>query len=131
MLLPALYHDIRLHPYQYAYYNSYIGGTSSAFRDYETDYWLTCYKEAVEEFNVIAPQNATIFIKREPYIAAYYTRKDINVLDFRTEMKNAKPGDYLLVNSRTNDDVQTLKDAPVILKVEREGAVFCVIKQIP
>ncbi len=131
ILLPAIYNGITLHPYQYAYYNSYIGGTDSAFREYETDYWLTCYKEAVEDFNEVAPQNANLFVKREPYIATYYTRSDINVLDFRTDIKNAKAGDYFLVNSRANEDIQTLKDAPIFLEVKRNSAVFCVIKQIP
>jgi hypothetical protein len=130
-LLPAIYNDIMLHPYQYTYYNSYLGGTDSAFRKYETDYWLTCYKEAVEDFNTVAPQNANLFVKREPYIAAYYTRADINVLDFRTDLKEAKSGDYLLINSRTNEDIQTMRDALIFLKVERDGATFCVIKQIP
>jgi hypothetical protein len=131
ILLPAIYNGITLHPYQYAYYNSYIGGTDSAFREYETDYWLTCYKEAVEDFNAVAPQNANLFVKREPYIAAYYTRTDINVLDFRTDLKQAQPGDYLLINSRANEDMQTMKDASIFLEVERSGATFCVIKQIP
>lgn len=131
ILLPAIYNGIMLHPYQYAYYNSYIGGTDSAFREYETDYWLTCYKEAVEDFNAVAPQNAKLFVKREPYIAAYYTRADINVLDFRTDLKQAQTGDYLLINSRTNEDLQTMKDAPIFLEVKRDGAIFCVIKQIP
>ncbi len=31
----------------------FIGGTAGAFRHYETDYWLTCYKEAVEQFDQI------------------------------------------------------------------------------
>ncbi len=131
ILLPAIYNNVTLHPYQYAYYNSFIGGTKSAFREYETDYWLTCYKEAVEDFNKVAPQNATLFVKREPYIAAYYTRADISVLDFRTDLKKAKHGDYLLVNSRTNEDEQTMKDAPIFLAVSRNGSTFCVIKQMP
>lgn len=131
ILLPAIYNNITLHPYEYAYYNSTIGGTDSAFREYETDYWLTCYKEAVEDFNAVAPQNATLLVKREPYIAAYYTRADIKVLDFRTDLKQAQPGDYLLVNSRANEDLQTVKDVPIFLEVKRNGATFCVIKQIP
>jgi hypothetical protein len=85
----------------------------------------------VEDFNKVAPQNATLFVKREPYIAAYYTRADINVLDFRTDLKQAQPGDYLLINSRVNEDLQTMKDAPIFLEVSRNGATFCVIKQIP
>jgi hypothetical protein len=131
ILLPAIYNDVTLHPYQYTYYNTFVGGTKSAFRDYETDYWLTCYKEAVENFNQQAPKNAILFVKREPYIAAYYTRADISVLDFRTDLKNARPGDYVLINSRTNEDIQTLKDAPVFLEVGRSSATFCVIKRMP
>ncbi|MFN8413159.1 MAG: hypothetical protein U0Z26_12300 [Anaerolineales bacterium] len=131
LLLPALFNDVTLHPYQYAYYNSFIGGTKSAFRSYETDYWLTCYKEAVQDFNVKAPQDAVLFVKREPYIAAYYTRADIKVLDFRTDLKQAKSGDFVLINSRTNEDLQTMKGDPIYLEVARSGATFCVIKQIP
>ncbi|MBL8079146.1 MAG: glycosyltransferase family 39 protein [Anaerolineales bacterium] len=131
ILAPAIYNNITLHPYQYAYYNSLIGGTKSAFREYETDYWLTCYKEAVEDFNTVAPQNARLFVKREPYIASYYTRTDITVLDYRTDLKTAKPGDFLLINSRTNEDIQTMKDASTYLEVGRNDATFCVIKQIP
>ncbi|MCC7117367.1 MAG: glycosyltransferase family 39 protein [Anaerolineales bacterium] len=130
LLLPAIYNILRLHPYEYAYYNSLLGGTRSAFRSYETDYWLTCYKEAVERFNQQAEENAVLFVKREPYIAAYYARTDLSVRDFRTEFNQARSGDYLLVNSRLNEDLKTLKDAPVILEVGRAGATFCVIKQV-
>lgn len=130
ILFPAIFNNIRLHPYQYTYYNSFAGGTQSAFRNYETDYWLTCYKEAMETFNKEAPPNARIYIKREPHIAAYYARSDISVLDYRTEFKFAQSGDYLLVNSRTNEDIKTLRGAPILLEVGREGAVFCVVKLI-
>ena len=131
ILLPAIINNITLHPYQYTYYNTFVGGTQNAFREYETDYWLTCYKEVMENFNEEAPLNANIYIKREPYIAAYYAREDISVFDFRTDFKSARMGEYLLVNSRTNEDQKTLKGAPVILEVGRQGAVFCVIKLIP
>jgi hypothetical protein len=131
ILFPAVFNNVTLHPYQYAYYNTFVSGTKNAFRNYETDYWLTCYKEAVENFNRQAPRNAVLFIKREPYIAAYYTRPDITVYDYRTDFKLARPGNYLLINTRTNEDTKTLKDAPVVLAVGRQGALFCVIKQIP
>ncbi|MEP6896229.1 MAG: hypothetical protein ABI986_11540, partial [Chloroflexota bacterium] len=49
LIAPGILGIIQLHPYEYTYYNSFVGGTSGAFRNYETDYWLTCYKEAVEE----------------------------------------------------------------------------------
>jgi len=128
LLLPGILSAARLHPYEYAYYNSLVGGTGGAFRTYETDYWLTCYKEAVERLDA---RPATLFVHREAYIAAYYARSGLTILDERGNLSDVQPGDYILVNSRTNEDRKTFHDAPVILTVERNGAIFCVIKQIP
>ncbi len=118
----------QLHPYEYTYYNSFTGGTSGAFRTYETDYWLTCYKDAVEQFDV---QHNTLYVKREPYIAAYYAHNEGAVRDYRTEFSSITTGDFVLVNTRANEDIKTFKDAPVILQIRRGDAVFCEIKQIP
>ena len=131
LLCPSISNLITLHPYQYAYYNTFVGGIRNAFRDFETDYWLTCYKEAMETFNENASQNAYIYVKREPYIAAYYARSDIFVFDYRTDFHSIRSGEYLLINTRTNEDEKILKDAPVVFEIGRQGAVFCVIKIIP
>ncbi|MCL4528278.1 MAG: glycosyltransferase family 39 protein [Chloroflexi bacterium] len=131
MLAPGTYGIIQLHPYEYAYYNSFVGGTRGVFRSYETDYWLTCYKQAVEEFNQIAPRPATLYVHREAEVAAPYAASGINVLDERTNFNQIHSGDYILVNSRTNEDRSTFRDAPVVLTVGRVGVPFCVIKKIP
>jgi len=128
LLAPALYASLQLHPYQYAYYNSFIGGASGAFRKYETEYWLTCYKEAVEKFD---QTNVNLFVKREPYIAAYYADKNISIRDYRAEFGKIQSGDFVLVNTRTNEDVKTFRDAPVVLQIRRGDAVFCEVKKIP
>lgn len=122
---------VQLHPYQYAYYNSLAGGVGGAFRQYETEYWLTCYREAVLEFNNIAPQDAQLFVRREPYIAAYYADPNITIRDFRTEQKQMKPGDYYLANTRSNEDLKFLRGQPAVIEIGRLGAVFCVVKQVP
>jgi hypothetical protein len=85
----------------------------------------------MEKFNQEARPNARIYVKREAYIAAYYARYDISVFDYRTDFRSAQAGDFLLVNSRTNEDENILKNALIFLEIGREGAVFCVIKQIP
>lgn len=131
VLLPAVYNNIVLHPYQYAYYNAFAGGAGGAFREYETEYWLTCYREAVLQLNEIAPDGAQLFVRREPYIAAYYADSKIAVRDFRKEQKAMQPGDYYLVNTRSNEDLKFLRDEPAIIEIARQGAVFCVIKQVP
>ena len=128
LIAPGIYSFIQLYPYEYTYYNSFAGGTSGAFRKYETDYWLTCYKEAVEQFN---EPNSQLFIKREPYIAAYYANKSIAIRDYRTEFGKIQSGDFVLVNTRANEDIKTFKGAPVVLQIRRGNAVFCEIKQVP
>lgn len=122
---------IQLHPYQYAYYNNFAGGVGGVFRNYETEYWLTCYRESVLSLNQIAEPGARLFVRREPYIAAYYADSNITVRDFRTEQKDMKSGDYYLVNTRSNEDLKSLRDAPVVFEVSRMGAIFCLIKQVP
>jgi type III secretory pathway component EscS len=129
LFAPSIFSLIQLHPYEYTYYNSLVGGTSGAFRNYETDYWLTCYKESVEQFNGTGVQ---LFVKREPYIAEYYADKNsISIRDYRAEFGKIQSGDFVLVNTRANEDNKTFKDAPVVLQVRRGNAVFCEIKQVP
>ncbi|MEW5941878.1 MAG: hypothetical protein AB1750_19620, partial [Chloroflexota bacterium] len=129
LLAPNLLAIARLHPYEYAYYNSFIGGTGGAFRTYETDYWLTCYKEAVEQINLRAP--ATLYVHREAYIAARYATTALTVRETRGNLAAIGPDDLVLVNTRTNEDRKTFHDAPIVLEVGRDGATFCVVKQVP
>ncbi len=129
LLFPGILGAAQLHPYEYAYYNSLVGGTGGAFRVYETDYWLTCYKEAVEQ---IQPEGrVNLFVRREPYIAARYASAGVVVRDYRAEFSQIASGDLVLVNTRTNEDRKTVHDAPTVLEVGRGGATFCVVKQVP
>ena len=70
-------------------------------------------------------------MRREPYIAAYYANENITIRDFRTEQNQMQSGDYYLVNTRSNEDLRFMRDFPALIKVERQGAVFCKIKQVP
>jgi len=131
IIIPGIAGIIQLHPYEYAYYNSFIGGTDGAFRSYETDYWLTCYKAAVEQLNNRTTAPVNLFVKREAYVAAPYANKNINVLDLRDAADQVKSGDYILVNTRTNEDRSTFKDAPIVIEIKRGNATFCIVRQIP
>lgn len=122
---------IQLHPYEYAYYNSFIGGTKGAFRQYETEYWLTCYREATLRLSEEAQAGTQLFVMREPYIASYYAGPNVTIRDHRTEAKDIQPGDFILVNSRSNEDRKVLKDVLPFLTISRNGALFCAIKQVP
>lgn len=128
LLLPGIYSGSLLHPYEYAYYNSLAAEVNG---NYETDYWLTCYREAVLEFNESAPEGSQLFVRREAYIAAYYADPRIAVRDYRNEKNTIQTGDYYLVNTRANEHLVFLRDEPAVVEVSRMGAALCVIKQVP
>jgi hypothetical protein len=131
VFLPSLAGIIQLHPYEYAYYNAFVGGTSGAFRRYETEYWLTCYKDAVENFEALNHPSATLYVHREAYIAEYYASPLTIVRELREFREAVLPGDFVLVNTRTNDDRSIFRDAPPVVQIRRGGAIFCEVKQIP
>jgi len=130
-LLPGILGILRLHPYEYTYYNSFVGGTGGVFRQYETDYWLTCYKEAVETLEQSVDTPISLFVHREAYIAEYYAHENLSVHELRGAVDEVQPGDFVLVNTRTNEDRKVFKDALAVSQIGRENAVFCEIKQIP
>lgn len=55
LILPGLAGIIRLHPYEYIYYNVLVGGTGGAAGRYEMDYWCTSYREAMTYIDEHAP----------------------------------------------------------------------------
>ncbi len=129
LIAPGINGIVRLHPYEYAYYNSFVGGTDGAFRSYETDYWLTCYKEAVNEINnrVTAPTH--LFVYREASIAKNYSTDLLDVQDLRKKHDPIQPGDYILVNTRSNEDQKIYDDLHSVMEIKRGNATFCVIRQ--
>ncbi len=131
VLLPGINGIVQLHPYEYAYYNSFVGGTSGVFRQYETEYWLTCYKEAMQELDATLTQPSNVFVLREAYIAEYYSGSNTIVRDLRNGRNEVKSGDYVLVNTRTNNDRSVFRDAPPVIQIRRGDAVFCEVKRIP
>jgi hypothetical protein len=121
---------IRLHPYEYTYFNSLIGGTAGAFRRYETDYWLTCYKESVERLADVTTGPSRIFVHREASVAAPFAQPGMSILDARGAADEIRAGDYLLISTRTNEDLRVFRNAPTVLSVGRAGAVFCIVKAV-
>ena len=131
LLIPGIGGILELHPYEYAYFNAFVGGTGGVFRHYETEYWLTCYKEAVEDFDSRITAPARLYVHREPEVAQPYAAPNVTVLAERGAKSDITSGDFVLVSTRTNEDRQTFHDAPGLLTVGRAGATFCVVKGIP
>jgi len=79
LLIPGLWGIINLHPYEYAYYNQFIGGTEAAYGRYELDYWCTSYREIAGYLNREAPFGASIVVAGPDYALRNFTRGDLQV----------------------------------------------------
>lgn len=129
IILPGILGIITMHPYQYTYYNSFVGGTKGAFRRYETDYWLTCYKEVFDQLNK-SGEKQILFVHRNKYLATQYAGDQLQVEQFEPDLDTSQPGDLLLLSSRSNLDQQFHVNDPSLLEIAKDGAVFCTVKQV-
>jgi hypothetical protein len=127
-LLPGVVEAIHLHPYEYIYYNQFVGGVRGAFRKFELDYWGTSYREAADYVNATATANATVWVDGPAHIFELYARDDIKVYsDYETA--RADHYDYVVSTSRYDLDLTSYPDSKIIHMIERDNAVLAVIKQ--
>jgi hypothetical protein len=124
---PGIYAIVQLHPYQYIYYNSFVGGTGGALRKFELDYWFTAYHEAALWLNKNVPANSRIGGNGPTYLLELYLRPD---LDLQLDSKPDEQYDYFTSNSRYNEDLTFYPNASVVYSIERGGAALTVIKQL-
>ena len=127
--MPGILLGIRLHPYEYVYYNSLVGGTGGAYRNYEMDYWGISYKEITHYINLTAPQGSNILVFGPEQDVALYARPDLHVFIPADQAKAVY--DYVAFLTRANLDERRCKGAETIHAVERRGAVLSTLKIIP
>ena len=130
LVLPGIMGIVRLHPYEYTYYNYFIGGTKGAFRKYETDYWLTCYKEVIDELNNSFAGQQKLFVYKNLYLASQYAGKQFSMEQFNPNSDTTSSGDLLLMSNRSNYDQLFHRDDPSLFTINREGVTFCSVKLI-
>jgi hypothetical protein len=127
LLVPGLAASWKLHPYEYTYYNSLVGGTGHAAARFETDYWLTCYKDAIAKLNELGYTNPRVYVRREPQLAAYYANPQVTVIDGSQPSAHIERGDYFLYGSRADPRIQNYLENINLFAVRRAGAVFCIV----
>jgi hypothetical protein len=128
-VLPGLLIAARLHPYEYTYYNSLVGGTGGAFRHFETDYWGISFDEVTAYANASLPPGARVLVYGPEQIVAGGARSDLQVFIPR---EGLNPGyDYVILLTRSNADQRLCRDAETIFSVGRRGAIFAELRSIP
>lgn len=122
-VLPGLIAGIRLHPYEYVYYNSLAGNVAGR---YETDYWATSFREAANYINQNAPQNAVVSIG--PWgLLQEVLRPDLQI--DRNEVSSNS--DYVMIFTRWDYEKNPAFTGQPVYTIGREGAVYLVIQRMP
>ena len=131
VVLPGIYAGLRLHPYEYVYYNVLVNGTGGVFRSYEMDYWGTSFTEAMLKVNQIASPDAKILIYGPKIVARKLARPDLQV--FVPEEGDAPQHqyEYAILLNRHNLDQTHCRAGKTVFTVERKGALFATVKFVP
>ncbi|MBN2502336.1 MAG: DUF2029 domain-containing protein [Anaerolineales bacterium] len=137
LIVPGIVGNIRLHPYEYVYFNWMAGGMSGAFRQYELDYWATSFNEAVEYLNANAPEFADVIVWGPVQLVSKYAREDLEVFPATEETVPDSSGEpletynYIVQTTRRNFDLTNPIEGEVVFQVGRDGAVFVTVTRLP
>jgi 4-amino-4-deoxy-L-arabinose transferase-like glycosyltransferase len=130
---------VRLHPYQMTYFNGWVGGLEGAEGRYETEYWVTSYREAAEWISrqPVAPRDSHRVLvagdESASQAAAFFLPDDAVVCTTWQRWAEAElpPSfDFYLATTRHEMD-QNFPDSPVVFSVGRDGATFSVVRGHP
>lgn len=118
---------VRLHPYQYLFYNTLVGGLQGAARRYEMDYWVAVMPEAVnalEDYLKLSsdtsPRIYTVGVCGEKFAFENYADKRLQATTGWLE------ADFYIAPTHMNCD--RLVDGRVVATIKRLGVPIGVVK---
>ena len=123
---------VRLHPYEYLFYNSLVGGLPGAARRYETDYWvnimpaavkdLEAYLDQIDRHDPLRPQHFTVGVCGE---RVSFENEADRRLQWTPDWDHA---DFFIAPTHMNCD-QVLR-GKVVNVIERVGVQIGVVKDL-
>jgi hypothetical protein len=127
VVLPGVVALARLHPYEYVYYNQFLGGVDAAVDRFELEYWATSYREAAREANRIAPPNANVWVDGPAHLFSRFARPDFHIYSPQ-EPERADRYDLVVTLARYDLEKTSFPEAEIVYRVTRDGAVFSIIR---
>jgi hypothetical protein len=122
---------VKLHPYEYLYYNQLVGGLEGASRRFVTDYWVNIMPEAVEELHDFLDRTEPATAQTRTYRVgvcgervAYeeYARHNLQWI----QMWDWRHADFYIAPTHMNCDRNL--DGRVIARIQRMGVTIGVVK---
>lgn len=124
---------IHLHPHQYVFFNSVVGGLPGAYLKYSTDYYGNTYKEAYETL-----REHLWVTERERYLMGPYVvsacmpsfvADEYLGPNFELHRRGGPPSEFWLGYTRNNCYLQKER-YPELTRVEREGTLLVLIRDL-
>ncbi|HET7012055.1 MAG TPA: hypothetical protein VFI11_14865, partial [Anaerolineales bacterium] len=125
-LLPGILGIIRLHPYEYVYFNELVGGTHGAEGRFDLDYWCTSFREAVSVLNGVANAGDVVALVPTFTTATGFLREDL--LPIPDQARVPEP-DFALTCRRWAAEPTVYLDMETIYEVKADGALLAVLRR--
>jgi hypothetical protein len=129
LVAPGIYSSVKLHPFEYVYFNSFNGGVNGASRNYELDYWATSYRQAAFYLNLAAPLDARIIVVGAEHIFGGFARPDLKVIS-ETEIDGDVAYDYAVISTADNEDEYICVSGEEIYAIMVDNIPLTVIKSL-
>lgn len=125
LITPGLLGIIRLHPFEYTYYNILIGGEGGAANSYELDYWCTAYRQAIEFVNAEAEEGDSVLVSGPDHTARTFAHEDLIIYADGDGMPEV---DYALACDRTLRWDRFYPEMDVVFSVHKGPAEYAQVK---
>ena len=132
LILPGFLGSIYLHPYQYVYYNEFVGGTSNIYERYEADYWGTSTCEAAKYLDPQVNSETSVFLFTKMF-GRLFSRctQQTPRLTYKADEDPAKSPDYAVVLSRWGAEQYFFSDMDIIYSISIGKTPLAVIRKAP
>lgn len=130
-LLPGLVGIIRLHPYEYVYYNAMARIQGPVSTQFESDYWCTSYREAMDWVDTHAPKGAVVEVGNGGVIGQVwqFARSDLTLVKWGEANAQHSPTLAVVCDGK-GGNLHVLPNALTLMKIERNGAVLAEVKEL-
>jgi hypothetical protein len=128
LITPGVAGIVRLHPYEYAFFNVFAGGTDGAYGRFDLDYWCTSYRQSVEFLNSHAPTASTVLAWGPDRVARSFAREDLEIL---ATGQSDEATDYVLRCDKALIEDWFFSDLPVVYEVRIGEAVLSQVMRMP
>jgi hypothetical protein len=128
LILPGLIGIIRLHPYEYTYFNAYAGGVRGAEGAYSLEYWCTSLREAMEYVNRVAQAGDVVMVSGPHRSARPYAKEGLEVIPDEGS-DPASRADFVLTCYQSLGHDWGEDGLPLVHVIGRQSAVFAEVFQ--